>query len=507
MLFVFGSAFILSCRDDFEPDRSNGGLVFSRDTVYLDTVFSNIGSATFTLKVFNPNSTDIVIPSVKLAQGETSAYRLNVDGVAGKVFDNVEILARDSIFVFIETTFDISDAPVSDTQFLLTDQIVFDEGAFEQKVELVTLIQDAVFLFPSRDDNGVVETLLLGEDEDGNEIRVEGFFLEDDELTFTNEKPYVIFGFAAIPPDKTLQIQPGARIHFHSESGLIAANNSTLKALGLPSTTEDLENEIIIEGDRLEPNFSNIPGQWGFIWLTDGSKEHEIEHTTIKNATVGIIMDNREQGATAPTLQLENVQIYNNSVAGLLTRNGYISGKNVVINTAGQSAFVAQLGGDYEFTHCTFTNYWVNSFRNTPAVLISNALATSPTDVLVNDLTQANFTNCIIYGNQRVELGLQNVSGAAFNFNFSHSLIRFNPFGTVTDPEFDFNNALLYTNIVLNQDPDFLNTALHRLNIGEDSGANAIGSAQGSALVPVDLVGTVRNTPSDAGAYESIIFE
>ena len=49
-----------------------------------------------------------------------------------------------------------------------------------------------------------------------------------------------------------------------------------------------MENEIIFEGDRLEPFFENIPGQWGTIWLLDGSIENEFSFCTIKNASVGI---------------------------------------------------------------------------------------------------------------------------------------------------------------------------------------------------------------------------
>src|SRR5690606_4738317 len=136
-----------SCRNDFESLPSQGNLEFSKDTVYLDTIFTNIGSSTYTLKVYNRSSENISIPSVRLSQGESSRYRLNVNGRAGKTFNNVEILAKDSIFVFIETTIDINTFP-GNLQFLYTDAIEFDSGSNQQKVELVTLVQDAIFLYP-----------------------------------------------------------------------------------------------------------------------------------------------------------------------------------------------------------------------------------------------------------------------------------------------------------------------------------------------------------------------
>ena len=115
-----------SCRNDFETVPSTGKLEFSKDTVYLDTVFSNIGSSTYTLKVYNRSKEDIHIPVVKLGEGENSHYRLNVDGIPGKVFHDVEILAKDSIFIFIETTLDINNFP-GNLNFL-TRMYCFDSG-------------------------------------------------------------------------------------------------------------------------------------------------------------------------------------------------------------------------------------------------------------------------------------------------------------------------------------------------------------------------------------------
>jgi hypothetical protein len=72
---------------------------------------------------------------------------MTVDGMlgnSGKLFTNVELLAKDSLYIFIETTAKIADA--NPTDLLYTDQIEFDSGANLQTVELVTLIQDAVYI-------------------------------------------------------------------------------------------------------------------------------------------------------------------------------------------------------------------------------------------------------------------------------------------------------------------------------------------------------------------------
>jgi len=188
-----------SCRKDFSAELSSGNLSFSKDTVYLDTVFTNIGSSTYNLKVYNKSNKNISIPSIALGKGDGSFYRLNVDGIPGKIFENVEILAKDSLFIFIETTIDYSQV----SNPIYTDEIVFDHGINLQEVTLVTLVKDAHFLFPSKDANGFIETISIGKTTDGEDLKVNGFFL-DENTTFTNQKPYVIYGYCAVQPCKNI---------------------------------------------------------------------------------------------------------------------------------------------------------------------------------------------------------------------------------------------------------------------------------------------------------------
>jgi hypothetical protein len=118
----------------------------------------------------------------------------------------------------------------------------------------------------------------------------------------------VIYGYAAIPSTKTLVVDPGARVHFHAESGLIVANNASLHVQGSPSTTDALENEVIFESDRLEPDFADVPGQWGTVWFTQGSTNNQIQYLTLKNATVGLLVSGND-GTPTPTLDIKITQI------------------------------------------------------------------------------------------------------------------------------------------------------------------------------------------------------
>ena len=425
-----------SCRKDFVTVPSSGLLEFSKDTVYLDTIFSNIGSSTYNLKVYNRTDDDINIPTIQLGEGEMSKYRLNVDGMAGKVFENIELLANDSLFIFVETTINISDF-ANGNQFLYTDAIEFDNGSNQQKVALVTLVQDAIFLYPQKFDDGTIETLLLDIDDEGNETRVEGFFLDDSELNWTNEKPYLIYGYATVGQNKTLTIDAGARVHFHANSGIIVANQGSLQANGTTSSTEELEGEIIFEGDRLEPEFANVPGQWGTIWLTDGSINNSFDHATIKNATAGMLVDNNGANGN-PTLIINNSQIHNSATIGLLARTGIVEATNTVIGNAGQASLYCNFGGIYSFTHCTFANYWSNSFRIFPTVLLDNFI--DPGDgSFPSENFNATFANCIIDGNNNIELLIETQGNSDFNYNFSNCLIKFDDFQNrfTTNPLYD----------------------------------------------------------------------
>ena len=498
-----------SCRKDFEFSPSTGSLQFSKDTVYLDTVFTNIGSSTYTLKVYNRSNNDIVIPSVKLAMGDASGYRLNVDGIPGKIFENVQILAKDSLYIFIETTVDINNVSNA-MNYLYTDQIEFDSNTNYQKVELVTLIQDAVFIYPNRDNTTkIIDTLTLSIGGEQVVTDLQGRELSPSEFTFTNDKPYVIYGFAAVPSGETLTINAGARLHFHANSGLIVSDGASININGSLSTDPDLlENEVILEGDRLEPDFSEIPGQWNTIWLLDGSINNSINYTTIKNATVGILSDGNPDLVTEK-LKVTNSQIYNSSAFGILGRNTSITGENIVINNSGQSSFAGTLGGTYNFTHCTIANYWNSGFRQFPSVLLNNYVVDAENNAVLADLTEANFNNCIIYGNDNPEILLDEIEDPTvlFNFKFTNCLIRFeNSNNNFTGANYDLNDITHYEGNIFNLDPNFKDTGLNQLIIGDDSAANNQGNTTFSSQVPFDILNVNRTASPDLGAYQHITF-
>jgi hypothetical protein len=508
LLVSFFAISLTSCRNDFEFEPSTGSLEFSKDIVYLDTVFTDISSSTYTLKVYNRSDKDISIPSIKLGRPD-SKYRLMVDGMPGTSFENVELMAKDSMFVFIEVTADVADANPDD--FLYTDEIQFSSINGLQTVQLVTLIQDAVFIFPNRDiETGVEETINF------NGEPIPGHVLTDEELHWTNEKPYVIYGYAFVPNGSTLTVDAGARVHFHADAGLIVDRTAALQINGAPSTTEELENEVIFEGDRLEPGFAEVPGQWGAILSISESTENIINHLTLKNATVGLMLRKATVDAR-PRMNIHNSQIYNCSSTGISAHHAIMNSDNLVVNNCGTASVAIELGGDYHFRHATIANYF-NSFSQTS--LLMNDFIRSGSDTIVAQLN-ATFDNCIIFNSNSYAMSL-NEEGDDYHTAFNNCMIKLHdfsnqlenrdlyPFSGNDDTKAAYNPATIIVENSGDDQPRFVEPAENDFHLSDDSDAINKGAA---SAVTVDVEGKQRPNPAsapvlpDLGAYEFYVTE
>ncbi len=472
IFFSFGLLCLTSCRTDFDTIPSSGKLEFSEETVYLDTIFSQISSSTYQLKVYNRSKDDIKIPVIQL-KNPASKYRLMVDGRSdnlGKKFENVELLANDSLFIFIETTFDETPSLL---EFTYEDKILFDVGTNEQSVDLVTLVRDACFIKPNRTlDPLLYETMNIAGfvDEDDNPFI--GHTLTGAELIWNKDKPYVIYGNAVVPNGKTLIVEAGAQVYFHYGATLIVDNGAKIDIQGKINqfNSEGIitnRREVTFEGDRLEPIYENVPGQWGAVFIFSANA-NKINYLTLKNASVGLFVLPKSDSTSFPNLEIKNSQIYDCSNFGILARQADITGVNLVMNSAGQACFAGTLGGSYDFTHCTFNNDWPST---TQVAVILNNYIDDADDIPVP--ISAKFDSSIIYGSNQSEI-LLDIVGEQFIPNFKYCLFRFSS----TNPIFNKNiyNFINGTNNQFNNkkniDPKFKNINKNQLNIlTTDSGA------------------------------------
>ena len=178
-----------------------------------------------------------------------------------------------------------------------------------------------------------------------------------------------------------------------------------------------------------------------------------------------------------------------------------MTGKNVVVNNCGQASLACTFGGSYDFTHCTFANYW-SSPNQTTLVMDDYDGSSSYT------LQQANFKNCIFYGSSNMSLALEK-KGTTFNYQFTNCLIKFVDFNNqyINKPLYQFSTNPRFSNCILALNsnsnlPYFKNTNKNNLKIQTNSAA--IGNANFTYSGFNDIIGLSRTNPSDIGAYKFI---
>jgi hypothetical protein len=189
---------------------------------------------------------------------------------------------------------------------------------------------------------------------------------------------------------------------------------------------------------------------------------------------------------------INNTIIENMSGIGILGQGANIEANNTVVSKCGQYAVACNIGGTYNFTHCTFANYWDYNHRNTPSILLNNYYEGADGDIYVRDLLAANFTNCIIDGSLSTEVSFQENEEKAFNYTFDHCLIKL-------DPTIGTDNSH-YENAIINQSPKFKDNTESDFHLTEGSPAIDAGNP---TINFDDLEGNIRNTP-DIGAFEFV---
>jgi len=470
--FLMALIFFSSCRKDMISSDPSFKLGFSTDSVIFDTVFTSIGSVTKQLMVYNKNKDKISISSVSLVSGSQSPYRINVDGTPGLTVENIEIAPNDSAYLFVRVTIDPQNI---NNPFVVEDELRFVTNGNEQLVKLVAWGQDAVYILADQQIVGFPPFKIIA---DSLQTTI-----------WTADKPYVVFGYALINSYGTLIIEEGARVHFHDKSGLWAYVDGVLKVRG------SLENPVVFQGDRLDQDYRNIPGQWDRIWLMEGRAgfDHEIEHAIIRNGYIGIQAESFLR-ATENRLSIKNTVIENHTGIGLFSRLFYIEADNLVIANCGNYAAALTLGGVYRFTHATMANKWSFAPRNNPLLFLSNYLIDTSDNVVPIPI-DFYAGNSIFYGSNNEEILTDFVSGADTNYIFDYCNIK---------TERNLTLWPGFTNCQKNEDPLFRDYANFDFQLDTLSPSVDIGSTVIAAEVPLDILGVSRTTLPDLGAYEFV---
>ena len=113
---------LTACIDDSYTTSASDVLTFSTDTVTFDTVVTQQGTVTKQFIVYNRAKKQVNISSIKVAGNPNGRFYINVDGVKGEEFHDVDIRGGDSIFVFVECKVNESNA---EEPLAVKDSIIF----------------------------------------------------------------------------------------------------------------------------------------------------------------------------------------------------------------------------------------------------------------------------------------------------------------------------------------------------------------------------------------------
>jgi hypothetical protein len=445
------TCFIASCKKESFITSNNALLFTSADTLHFDTIFTGTGSITQSFKIYNSNDQKLLISQVELAGGNTSFFKLNVDGASGTEFNNIEIAPNDSIYIFVAAKINPNAANLP---FLVEDSIRISYNGKKTFVQLDAYGQNARFL---RNASVTKDTL------------------------WTGELPFVILGQFIVNEAKTLTITQGVQVYCHADTKFIV--------IGSLHISGENYGKVIFSGDRLDDYYKDLPGSWQGIIFSQSSKNNMVSYTEIKNAHRAITV-NDPAADNNRKLKLFQCIIDNALDAGILSSNSSIEAINCLIYNCGNNIKITA-GGNYDFTHCTVAGYSTNFIEPiNPVLSISNADSNNQIFALT-----ANFVNSIFYGDNGIvnnEIDVQQSGNNSFIVNFENVLYK------ASDPI-----AANFINCIQNADPLFvsIDVSKNKYDFHLQAGSPCINAGK-NIFVLADLDGNLRDAEPDIGCYE-----
>ena len=463
------SVFLGSCVEDADFSSSPTlRLEFSCDTVSFDTLFSDVMSPTAKFLVRNRNDKSLRISNVQLAGGGASPFSVLVDGQYGTAMSNLEIRARDSLYVLASVTVDRNGG---DVPFMVKDSLVFSlESGVQQSILLLAYGRDVTFM---RARNLVTDTVLA-------------------------PGHYVIYDSLTVSQDATLSLQPGTTLYFHDKAFMKV--NGCLKAEGTAAAP------IVFRGDRTDRMFSylpydRIPGQWDGVVFTSTSNDNLLAHCDIHCANYGIRVEQGDTAVQRITIESSKVQNFHGNALELVMARA--TAVNSLFANA-QGNCVKVVGGDVTFVHCTIANFYVWRQRDV-ALALHNSLDGAPAP-----LRGALFANCVIAGSKSDEVmgyltNLGDTVPNPVNYRFENSLIN-----TIAAADSCFVN-ITYDSVSVSPfgkehfrliDHDIFDYDFH---LTAESKARGIAADEYLERLPVDIDGTPRTAGAvDAGCFQYV---
>lgn len=477
---------LLGCRasvDEYPipPSRDGRAYSLSSDTVYLDTLPTEMLSSTYSLRLFNPTAIPLELAHVRLKYGGERGFQINVDGRAGGA-DGLRIEARDSIFIFVRAFFAEGE---SDLPTPITDSIVVAESDGRQSYIPVLAVRQ-------------------------NVRHIKDFIVRTAER-LEDARPIVLVDSIYIAEGGSLRLAPGTRLlmsaeaHIRVEGELIAEG-----------TQEGRISLGSIRRDQFLPRvpYLRVPGQWGGVVV--GKRGRLVaSYMQLSNAKWGIYFEEGDDVQGQERLRLGHCRLHNISGLGILAGRGrYTIEDSELSNTLG--ATLSLSGGEYFLRRSSVINYYPwPGIRSSAALVYTDTPrgggAAVPTSRLLLE-------HCVVDGSQGVgasgstggEVDLRFVSpdGAPATVQLIECYLRSREYSS---PRVDSQRVIyaerqheaekLYGRIGL----DSLGRKDYLFDYRPLPSAPFVGLLRGaSSPLPPDLWGVERQLPAAYGASEPI---
>lgn len=361
ILLIFALS-ITSCEDsdNFSSD-GNLKIDFTVDKINFDTVFTTVASPMQRFKIYNRNNKSISFETIELINAESNGFRINVNGQAGTIFHDEDLLKKDSLYITVDIIAPISDKSSS----IVKDKISFTWNGNTQFIELEACALNAEIW-----DDKVIDT----------------------NLHLSNKKAYYIRGNITVEEGATLNIDKGTTLYF-DKNGSLTINGKT-EAKGTTEAPITFRAHRFDFADYNIP-YDHVPNQWKGITVGGNSFNNIFENVRIRNSQYGI--DFISSNTSKQKAYLLNTIIHNTYEYGISATNCQIEAVNCQISNS-RGILVDLAGGNYSFLHCTIANYYEWHPRTSAALSLKDSK-----DSQVFPLS-AKFTNSIIVGTFKDEV-------------------------------------------------------------------------------------------------------
>lgn len=439
------------------------------DTLSFDTIFTQVGTTTECVKIYNPNRNAVVISSIET--NPKSCFHLNVDGETDyQNWHDIELRGGDSMYVFVQAKIDPTK---SDQPVFIEEKVVFHVNGNSQELVLQAYGQDVNRLHWTRLNP-----------------------CNYSEYNFKAGKPYLIMDSMYVWDNMT--IEAGTTIYMHKGAQLYCMGN--LEALGTR------EQPIRILGDRRDQLFTDVPyayaaGQWDGLYLlqqeSPEARQWTIDHLEVSSGNIGLYCSG-DSTHSLPKLTLRNSRIHNMALYGLVLRNTDAVVENTEISNAA-SYCVYLSGGNHRFQHSTIASYF-----NATNVNIQSTAREDVAAVYINNLSKrtakdsTSFVNSVIAGARRNQLVVATPFDDHYPGLFAGNYLQTDTLRLpgATDNVYGTNKDTVFVNTYY----EYKVYEYYDFHLDSVSPARGIGRPE--YALPYDREGVARTDSIQAGCYQ-----